>query len=68
MGGALIREEHLDVQVSLTLVKFCSTLLPLHLSLSFPAGIGFSLEAVVRCFHITIHYHSELFYCLLNPV
>jgi ethanolamine transporter EutH len=67
VGGALIREEHLEV--SLTLVKFCNMMVPLFiLACLFLQGSVFPLEAVVRCFHITIHYHSELLYCLLNPV
>jgi hypothetical protein len=70
VGGALIRgerEEHHNV--SLTLVKFCSMMVPLFiLACLFLQGSAFPLEAVVRCVHITIHYHSELLYCLLNPV
>jgi len=67
VAGALIREEYLHV--SLTMVKFCNMSVPLFiLACLFLQGSALPKEeAVVRWFHITIHYHSELCYCLLNP-
>jgi len=67
VGGALIREEHL--LVSLRVVKFCNMSVPLFiLTCLFLQGSALPKEeAVVRWFHIVIHYHSELCYCLLNP-
>jgi hypothetical protein len=67
VGGALIREEHLPV--SLTMVKFCNMSVPLFiLACLFLQGSALPKEeAVVRWFRIIIHYHSELCCCLLNP-
>jgi hypothetical protein len=67
VGGALIREEHLHV--SLTMVKFFDMSVALFiLACLFLQGSALTKkEAVVRWFHIIIHYHSELCYCLLNP-
>lgn len=67
VGGALIRDQHRHV--SLTMVKFCNMSVPLFiLACLFLQGSALSKEeAVVRWFHIIIQYHSELCYCLLNP-
>jgi len=55
VGGALIREKHL--YVSLTMVKFCNMPVPLFiLACLFLQGSALSKEeAVVRWFHIIIH-------------